>query len=97
MRRKDKKLSISEASSQYGVPYATLHRASQVTDKQPVAKMGGQTVLSEDEESMIVDGLIVCSEWGFPLTRNDIRNVVQDYLNRLVSIYKFSYFHFPPK
>lgn len=80
-------MTVSTASIQYGVPYTTLYRIVGDLDKQkPRNKLGGQTVLSPAEETMIVDSLIKCSEWGFPLTKNDIRNVVRDYLNRLVSV-----------
>ncbi|KAG5862263.1 hypothetical protein JTB14_016994 [Gonioctena quinquepunctata] len=45
-------------------------------------KTGGQTVLVEAEERSIVQKLLTCSEWGYPLDTFDLRLVIQQYLNR---------------
>jgi len=39
-------------------------------------------VLSEKDEAMLVEGLVTCAEWGFPLHASDMRIVVQSFLNR---------------
>jgi len=86
---------ITQASEMYAVPYTTLHRALKAVEKdEPIKSLGGQTVLSEDEETMIVDGLITCSEWGFPLAKRDVVDVVRDYLNTMVITYFRVYFTF---
>lgn len=52
---------------------------------------GGQTPISLEEEKKFAKGITKFSEWGFPVTRTDIRLVVRDYLNRKgVIIQKFT-------
>lgn len=45
-------------------------------------KQGGQTVLTKEEEELIVDRLILCGEWGYPLDTYDLRLFVKGYLDR---------------
>ena len=45
-------------------------------------KPGGQPVLSETDETMLVQGLLVSAEWGYPLHASDVKDVVQSFLNR---------------
>ncbi|XP_068082137.1 uncharacterized protein [Anabrus simplex] len=73
------KLSIRKASECYGVPYTTLNEWVKGKRKN---SYGGQPVLNSKDEECLVHGLIKCGEWGFPLKRHDVRNVVQGYLNR---------------
>ncbi len=42
---------------------------------------GQPTVLSEDEELLIVERLVMQGEWGFPLTTTDLQNIIKDYLD----------------
>ena len=44
--------------------------------------MGGQTVLSEAVEAMIVKRIITMGEWGFPLGVLELRMLVKAYLDR---------------
>jgi hypothetical protein len=43
--------------------------------------VGGQTVINHEEESKLVEGLLKCAEWGFPIRVRDIQVLVQTYLN----------------
>lgn len=45
-------------------------------------KQGGQPVLSKNDEQCLMDGLLVCAEWGYPLHAADVKDVVQSFLNR---------------
>ncbi|XP_039300054.1 jerky protein homolog-like [Nilaparvata lugens] len=45
-------------------------------------KPGGQPVLSNNDEQCLMDGLLVCAEWGYPLHAADVKDVVQSFLNR---------------
>jgi hypothetical protein len=36
--------------------------------------------LSQSEEEVLAEGLILCGEWGFPLTTDDVCDLVQSYL-----------------
>ena len=46
-------------------------------------KAGGQTVLNEKEEKIIVKSLITCSEFGMPLDLLEIRLITKGYLDSL--------------
>lgn len=73
------KLSIRKASEQYGIPYTTLNDKLKNRYK---CKIGGQPALNTTEEKNLVKGILCCAKWGFPLRNNDIRDIVQTYLNR---------------
>ncbi|XP_063216021.1 uncharacterized protein LOC134527346 [Bacillus rossius redtenbacheri] len=47
------------------------------------SKTGGQPVLTEEEENVIVAHLITVATFGFPFTILDLRLVVKSYLDRL--------------
>jgi hypothetical protein len=46
-------------------------------------KSGRPTVLSEMEEQYLVERLIVLGDWGFPVSRRDLRTLIKDYLDGL--------------
>jgi hypothetical protein len=60
------------------VPRTTLHDRlyDKVSDK-----LGRPTVLTEEEETIIVERLMVLGEWGYPLTAMDLRLLVKSYLD----------------
>ena len=81
-------MKIREAANLYGIPKSTLHR--RVRGLQTKSQ-GGQTCLSPEEESIIVNNLIVVGEWGFPFSSLDLRILVKSHLdmsNRNVSRFK---------
>lgn len=82
---KSGKLSIRKASEQYAVPYTTLN--DKLKEKYKY-KIGGQPALSNSEEKSLVEGLLCCAKWGFPLRNNDVKDIVQAYLNRAGRIEK---------
>lgn len=43
---------------------------------------GGQSILSYETEKILVEQLITCSAWGYPLTAFDLRCIVKEYLDR---------------
>jgi hypothetical protein len=74
---KDKSMTMNEASVKYGVPKTTLFdRLKTTTDK-----VGRPTILTAEEEEIIVQRLIILGEWGFPLTTNDLKQLVKAYLD----------------
>lgn len=65
-------LSIRAAAEKYSVPKSTVHR--KYHGKHP-RTYGGQTVFSKKDEEHIVNGLLLASQWGFPLTKLEIRHI----------------------
>lgn len=61
------------------LPKSTI--CDHLNTKKSSEKHGGQTVLSIDEETNLVEGLLKCSEWGFPMKCRDIQLVVKSYLD----------------
>jgi hypothetical protein len=73
---RDKSMTMNEASVKYGVPKTTLFdRLKSASDK-----VGRPTILTAEEEEIIVERLIILGEWGFPLTTNDLKQLVKAYL-----------------
>lgn len=74
-----KRKTLREAAQYYNVPKSTLYDRlkGKSTNKQ-----GGQPAIAGEEERMIAQGIIKFSEWGFPMTRSDIRILVKNYLDR---------------
>jgi hypothetical protein len=52
-----------------------------MTSKKTKLELGRPTVLSEEEENIIVQRLLVMGMWGFPLTSLDVRFLVKSYLD----------------
>lgn len=73
------KLSIREAADKYNVDKMKIQRT--IKGKH-TKKYGGQTVLTQTEENIIVDRLLLASQWGFPFTTYEIRIIIQHYLNK---------------
>uniref|UniRef100_A0A915JSG0 Uncharacterized protein n=1 Tax=Romanomermis culicivorax TaxID=13658 RepID=A0A915JSG0_ROMCU len=69
---------IREASDVYKSPRATLARRVQ-SDSEAVRH---PTVLSEEEEILLCEHLTLVAEWGYPLTRTNLRYMVKDYLDK---------------
>jgi helix-turn-helix, Psq domain len=76
----EKRMSAREAEKHYNVPRNTL--GDRVRGQRGPA-VGRPTVLSAVEEEMIVERLLLMGNWGFPLSRNDLRYLIQSYLNSI--------------
>lgn len=70
-------MSYRDASRKHKIHYSVLYRHS----KKPMKNPGGQTVLTNQEEKLIVDQLVACSDWGYPLDHYDLRVIVKNYLD----------------
>lgn len=77
-------ISIRQAAEQFQVPKSTIsdylkaHKSNKI-----IKKPGTPTALNTDQEEKLVQGLLICSEWGFPLKCRDIQLVVKSFLDRL--------------
>lgn len=72
-------MSVQLASQTYKVPRPTISRKLLGRNTRPV---GHPTVLSTEEERLISHTLGVVAEWGFPLSKLDVRDVVKKFLDK---------------
>lgn len=78
-----------QASRVYKIARSTLQLNLQVGPQKK--KHGGQTVLSKEDESVIVANILTLSEFGFPIDKVELRMLVNNYLDRKgVTISKFT-------
>lgn len=76
---KQKKMSYREASQVYGIDHSVIYRHV----KNPnMKKIEGQTSLTKQEEDLIISGILLCAEWGYPFNRFDLRLLVKGFLDR---------------
>jgi hypothetical protein len=80
-------MSERAAAQAYGIPRSTLkdRRAERVTRE----TAGRPTVLSKDEELLIVERLQIQASWGFPLTSKELCIVIKGYLDSLGKTTRF--------
>lgn len=76
---KNKRKTFRQAAEYYNIPKSTLH--DKIKEKHGKVQ-GGQPVFSNEEEKMLAEGITKFSEWGFPMTRNEIRTLVKQFLDR---------------
>lgn len=73
----NKNISSYDAEKQFGIPRRTiLNKVKQKHTK----NIGGPTKLSPADEQKIASCLILCGEYGYPLTSLELRTIVHDYL-----------------
>lgn len=72
-------LSIRAAAAKHCVPYTTLQEHSK---GKFTKRYGGQTALSGLQEKELADCLALCGDWGYPLDREGIKDVVHQYLEK---------------
>ncbi len=75
---RDQKMNIKRAAITFGVPRTTLH--DRLREK-VTGDLGRPTVLCKEEESILVERLVLLGQWGFPLTKMDLRLLVKNYLD----------------
>lgn len=75
---KNKVLSQRAAAAAYKIPRSTIkNKLAGLAQK----TRGGQTIFTRDEEIALVSHLVTMSEFGFPLTALDFRQIVKLYLS----------------
>lgn len=77
---KEKRMGAREAAKHYEVPRTTLQ--DRLTQKSKNL-LGRPTVLTAEEESIIVERLLIMGRWGFPLNRHDLAHLIKAYLDRV--------------
>jgi hypothetical protein len=73
----DKTMTLNAAAKKYGIPNTILFDRVKFRTE----KVGRPTVLTEEEEAIIVERLLVLSVWGFPLNTNDLKHLIKAYLD----------------
>lgn len=76
----NKKFSLRQAALQYGISYSVIYR--HMKKGNAIKPHGGQTSLAQADESLLVDRLKLCSEWGYPVDTWMLRVIVKEYLDR---------------
>lgn len=71
--------SIRVVAAKYGVPKSVLGR---LLIKQGEAKRGRKQALNPEDETRLASHLAILAKWGFPLSREDVRCVVRDYVEQ---------------
>ena len=77
---KEERMSFREAALAYGIPKSTLH--DHYLGKVKGTKRGPATVLSEAEESMLVEWALEMAKIGYGRTREQISEMVKRLLDK---------------
>ena len=71
-------ITIYEATKRYNIPKQTLQDyCRRNTDRK--LKIGRPTVLTENEESEIIEAINLMVEWGYGITRNEVTSIVESF------------------
>ncbi len=73
----DKTMTLNAAAKKYGIPKTTLFDRMKFRTE----KVGRLTVLTEDQETIIVERLLVLTGWGFLLNTNSLKHLIKAYLD----------------
>jgi len=83
-------MSVYAAAKKHGVSRTTLRRRIAGGNN----KVGGPTILSKEEEKVIKNTLDELAKWGFGFDSEELKRLIQNYLNnegRKVADFKFNY------
>ena len=73
-------LSVRKAAEQFGVPRQTI--LDHVHDDEIFKNIGRPTVLTEEEETLLMEYIDLMAKWGFPFSGHDLRCFVKSYLDK---------------
>lgn len=76
----NKTMTLGEASKHFQVPKTTLHNRVKETVSD---QMGRPTELSQEEEKILVERVLLLGNWGFPLTKRDLCQLIKKYLDSM--------------
>lgn len=72
---------LRTVAEKYAIPKSTLWNKWKFISPL-IARKGPQPVISKEEESKIVDWLLFCSKRGFPITKSQLLNCVQKFVQK---------------
>lgn len=73
-------MSVRKTAEKHGIHFSVLYRHWKKGDG--IKPRGGQTSLTAEEESLLVNRLQVCGDWGYPVDSVTLRLLVKDFLDR---------------
>lgn len=73
-------MSYRKAAKMFGLSPSVLYRHFKYA--QTIKKQGGQTAISEEEENILVERILVCSKRGYQMDVSDLRLLIKGYLDR---------------
>ncbi len=73
-------ISIASASRQFKIPRRTLCRKLKDNDSNELKKCGRPTVFTKDKEESFAQHLLLLVEFDLPITRDDLRICIKNYL-----------------
>lgn len=73
-------VSLRKAAEKSGIHYSVLY--GHLKRGNTLKKKGGQTVLSVEEERLIVDRLQICGDCGYPIEPVTLRLLIKEFLDR---------------
>lgn len=76
---KSKQVTYREAEEIYDIHSSVIYRH---VNKSNLKKQGGQTAVTESEEQLLIERILLCAEWGFPLDQLDLKLLVKGYLDQ---------------
>ena len=69
---------ISDIAVRYGIPQRTLER--KLKEGNYTKKPGHKFALTEEDELYLIEGLAIAGEYGFPLKREDVADIVEKFV-----------------
>ncbi|CAF4584080.1 unnamed protein product [Rotaria sp. Silwood2] len=78
---RDGKLRVKAAREQYHIPAATIY--SRLSGLRGEGKPGAKTILSTEEEELLIHVIHKYQEWQQPLTRSDLISIARTYMIEL--------------
>ncbi|CAF1090985.1 unnamed protein product [Adineta steineri] len=78
---KDKKLTVKDASTNYHISCATLY--ARLSNRRGGGKLGRPTILSGEEENVLIHVIHKYQEWQHPLTRSDLISIARIFMIEL--------------
>lgn len=79
---KDKKLTYAAASQEYGIPTSTLSDRVLNKARKISNTLGRATAIPKEHENRLVNSLRVLEKWGWGLSREEVLDITQDFINK---------------
>ena len=78
---REKRLSVKTVAAQYQIPVRTIRY--RLSGSRSSARRGSKTTLSKDEESLLVDTILLFQQWQCPMSPSAIIGLAKPYMLQL--------------